>query len=279
LSVEARERRIGELVLSVLEAGEGGEPLLLTHGFTGAKEDFGDWIDVFAEAGFWVVAPDLRGHGSSDQPVGEHQYSLVTMADDLVGLVDELGWERYALLGHSMGGMVAQELVLRPDQVSRVERLVLMDTDHGPVELLDADTVSLGVEVIRSQGLPALLDLLASLPQAPRAPSDEALRAARPGYQAFAESKVHRCSPDMYAAMALELVHRADRLPELAALDLPVLVVVGEEDRGFLAPSRRLADAIDGASLAVIDRAAHSPQFEHPEAWWAAVCGFLTAGR
>jgi pimeloyl-ACP methyl ester carboxylesterase len=276
---EVRERQVGDVALSVLEAGEGGVPLLLTHGFTGAKEDFGDWIDAFATAGFWVVAPDLRGHGSSGQPHGEHEYSLVTLADDLVQLVDGLGWERFALLGHSMGGMVAQELVLRPDHGGRVERLILMDTAHGPVDLLDADAVALGVEVIRTQGLPALLELLASLPQAPRAASDQALRARRPGYEAFAESKVHRCSPDMYAAMAMELVHRHDRLDDLAELAIPVLVVVGAEDRGFLAPSQRMAEAIPDATLVVIDQAAHSPQFEHPEAWWAAVSGFLAADR
>ncbi|MFN8019463.1 MAG: alpha/beta hydrolase [Acidimicrobiales bacterium] len=267
--------RAGEVDLEVLEAGAGGRPLLLVHGFTGAKEDFGDWIDAFAAEGWWVVAPDLRGHGGSDQPVGEDAYSFRTFADDLLALADGLGWARFCLLGHSMGGMVAQELVLGDPQ--RVERLVLMDTCHGPVEGVDPDTVAVGVEIIRAQGLGALVELLAALPQAERAPSDAALRASRPGYSAFADGKVHRCSGDMYAAMAQAFASRPDRLAELASLAVPVQVVVGDEDQGFLGPSRRMAEAIDGARLAVIRAAAHSPQFESPEQWWEAVSSFLGA--
>jgi pimeloyl-ACP methyl ester carboxylesterase len=244
---EVVERQVATIALSVLESGFGGRPLLLTHGFTGAKEDFGDWMDRFAEAGFWAVAPDLRGHGSSDQPEGEDHYSLSAYADDLLGLADQLGWERFSLLGHSMGGMVA----------------------------LEPDTVAMGVEVIRTQGLAALLELMATLPQPPRAPSDASLRATRPGYAEFADAKVHRCSEDMYAAMAWVLATRVDRLAELRTLQVPTLVVVGAEDRGFVEPSRRMAAAIDGAELAVIADAAHSPQFENPEAWWDAVSTFL----
>ena len=144
----------------VLEAGAGGRPLLLVHGFTGAKEDFGDWIDRFAAEGWWVVAPDLRGHGGADQPDDEAAYSLATFADDLLALADDLGWERFSLLGHSMGGMIAQELVLR--RTGHVERLVLMDTHHGPVEGLDPATVALAVDVLRLSPELTELDALMS---------------------------------------------------------------------------------------------------------------------
>ena len=259
----------------VLEAGAGGRPLLLVHGFTGAKEDFGDWIDRFAAEGWWVVAPDLRGHGGADQPDDEAAYSLATFADDLVALADDLGWERFSLLGHSMGGMIAQELVLR--RTGHVERLVLMDTHHGPVEGLDPATVALAVDVLRRDGLPALLELIAMLPAGPKAPSDLRLRAEREGYAAFADAKVHRCSGAMYAAMGLELTSRPDRLVELEAIDVPALVLVGAEDRDFVAAAERMAAAIPGARHVVVPDAAHSPQFEHPEAWWAAVHEFLAA--
>lgn len=270
-----RRRGLGPVELATLEAGEGGRPLLLVHGFTGAKEDFADWLEPFAAEGWWVVAPDLRGHGASSQPAEEAAYSLSIYADDLQALAADLGWGRFDVLGHSMGGMVSQELVLRdPTQVGR---LVLMDTSHGPFEGLDADTVAFGVEVIRTQGLPALLDLLAQLPQRDRTPAEQRVRDERPGYVEFGEAKLARSSGAMYAAMGQELTTRADRLAELAALPMPVLVVVGDQDRDFLAPSHRLAAAIDTATLAVIADAAHCPQFEHPEAWWRAVSSFLAA--
>ena len=113
----------------------------------------------------------------------------------------------------------------------------------------------------------------------PPAPSDARLRAERPGYVEFGDWKVARSSPAMYAAMATELTSRPDRLAELAALpaEVAVRIVVGAEDRTFLGAAHRMADAIAHASVVVVDDAAHSPQFEHPDAWWAAVAPFLSA--
>jgi pimeloyl-ACP methyl ester carboxylesterase len=272
---EERRRRVGPVELATLEAGEGGRPLLLVHGFTGAKEDFGDFIGTFAAEGWWVVAPDLRGHGASEQPADEASYSLEILATDMALLATGLGWNRYCLVGHSMGGMIAQELCLADP--SRVERLVLMDTDHGPVQGMDPETLALGIGVLRSQGLPALLDLIDSLPSAPAAASDARVRAERAGYVAFAEAKVRRCSAAMYAAMGLAMVQRPDRLGDLAGLAMPVQVLVGAEDTNFLPAAHRMAEALRTADLVVIDDAAHSPQFEHPAAWWAAVAPFLAS--
>jgi pimeloyl-ACP methyl ester carboxylesterase len=56
---------------------------------------------------------------------------------------------------------------------------------------------------------------------------------------------------------------------------VPTRVVVGAEDHAFLGASHRLAESVPGATLAVIPDAAHSPQFENPEAWWKAVAPFL----
>ncbi|MGL4298390.1 MAG: alpha/beta fold hydrolase, partial [Candidatus Neomicrothrix subdominans] len=94
--------------LSYDEAGRGGEPLMLVHGFTGGRADFSEWIDPLAAMGRHVVVPDLRGHGTSGGPAGADRYGLDAFAADVLGLADLLGWNRFGLLGHSMGGMVAQ---------------------------------------------------------------------------------------------------------------------------------------------------------------------------
>ncbi len=118
--------------LEIAETGVGGRPLLLLHGFTGAKEDFADHWDWLADRGWHVVAPDLRGHGGSDHPPRAEDYSLDLLESDAMALVDELGWDRFVLLGHSMGGMVSQAIAIHhPD---RLDGLVLMDTIPGPVE-------------------------------------------------------------------------------------------------------------------------------------------------
>jgi pimeloyl-ACP methyl ester carboxylesterase len=199
------------------------------------------------------------------------------MAEDARRLVDELGWDRFALLGHSMGGMVAQHLALAvPDRLSA---LVLMDTTYRTVEAIDPAMVALATEVVRTDGVERLLQLMNEREAPLATPADARVRAEREGYIAFGERKFLACSPAMYAAMAAELLTDHDRLGQLATLDVPTLVVVGEQDTPFLAPAQAMADAMPGAEVVILPDAGHSPQFEAPEAWWDAVSGFLERVR
>ncbi|WCO65958.1 alpha/beta hydrolase [Iamia majanohamensis] len=274
--MEVHDVSTARLRHQVAEAGS-GVPLLLVHGFTGAKEDFTDVLDAFAAEGWHAVAPDLRGHGASEAPGDESAYSLEVLADDVLALADALGWGAFALLGHSMGGMVAQVLALRAPQ--RLTRLVLMDTSHGSVEHVPRDLAALALAVVRAEGVERLMELATQVDTPPPTPAEARVRAERPGYVEFGDRKLRASSPAMWAAMATELLDTPDRLPALAGLDVPTLVVVGEEDAGFLAPSQRMAAAIPGARLEVVPDAAHSPQFENPDRWWEVVSGFLAAGR
>lgn len=265
------------LTQSVAEAGHGGDPLLLLHGFTGAKEDFADVLDTFAGRGWHAIAPDHRGHGGSDQPDDEDAYSFEEMADDSWALVDTLGFDRIDLLGHSMGGMVAQVMALV--EADRLRSLVLMNTAGGRLEQLDPEVAAVGADLARTVGLAELNQILEGLRTTPRPPSEERVRAERPGYVEFGVRKLLASSPAMYAAMAVGMARVEDRLDALSRLDLPTLVVVGAEDDEFLAPSHALAEAIPGARLEVIDDAAHSPQFENPDRWWKVVTRFLDEVR
>lgn len=268
------DRRVSlpDVDLALLEAGEGGRPLLLVHGFGGAKEDFADHVDSLAERGWHVVAPDLRGHGASDGPPGEEGYSLDVFADDLEALVDRLGWTDATLLGHSMGGMVAQVLVLRAPTAWR--GLVLMDTGHGRFEV-EPEALALGLSIVREKGLAEYARLLTEVGDPLENPAAERVLRERPGYQEFCDAKMLACSPDMYAAMMEQLTSLEDRLPRLGELTLPTLVLVGEYDRPFLDPSRAMCDALPDARFVLIADAGHSPQFEAPEPWIRAVEGFL----
>lgn len=260
---------------SVAAAGS-GRPLLLLHGFTGAKEDFADWVDPLGDRGWEVVAPDLRGHGSSDAPSAESDYSLDLMADDAVALADALGWDEFALLGHSMGGMIAQEVARRVGD--RLDALVLMDTSHTAVEGIDPELLATAVAIVRTEGIDRLVEITVGRESPLTTRADARVRAERPGYVEFAERKMRSCSPAMYVAMAQELVAGADRLDGLRELQVPTLVVVGDQDTPFIAPSHRMAEAIPGATLEVIPDAGHSPQFENPDRWWKVVSRFLETG-
>lgn len=275
--LESRTVEVGTGVkLAITEMGHGGRPLLLIHGFTGAKEDFADHLAGLADTGWWVVAADNRGHGASDKPSDESAYSFETFADDVIGLVEALGWKTFALLGHSMGGMVAQVVAARmPD---RIERLILMDTAHGPVKLAEDDMAAAALHIVRTQGMEALADAMAAVGDDPlTSPAYLRLLEQRPGFREWTDRKLRTTSASMYAAMLPAFGAGEDRLDSLRALTMPALVIVGEQDEPFLKPSRQMVDALPNGTLAVIPDAGHNPQFENPNAWWNAVSAFLAS--
>jgi 2-succinyl-6-hydroxy-2,4-cyclohexadiene-1-carboxylate synthase len=275
--MQLRRVDAGGLTFEIAEAGAANDRrILLMHGFTGAKDDFAEAVDGLADAGWHAVAPDLRGHGNSMKPESEDAYDFELFADDLWALVDELGWrDGLVLLGHSMGGMVAQVAALRDP--SRLRGLVLMDTSHGPPEGIDISLLDLGVAVAREHGLEVLAQLQDERHAEPlETPAAARLRAERPGWEEFERRKFLASSAAMWAAMAPNmLLHQADRLDSLGSLPVPALVIVGEQDQPFLGPSQRMAKAIPRARLVVIPDAGHSPQFENTDAWWDALMSFL----
>ena len=274
-SVHSRRIPVNDVELEISEGGEGGRPLLLLHGFTGAKEDFTEWIDPLSEAGWHVVVPDHRGHGKSSKPDAESDYSIAILAADALALADELGWEHFALLGHSMGGFIAQEMAVAAPE--RLDALILMDTGHGAVVSIDPTLVDAAISVVRSGGIEALADILAGRETPLDTPAHRRLLKERPGYAEFEDYKFRIASPQLYVSLAAEMVRLPDSLEKLKVLpaSLPTLVIVGEEDTPFLEASREMATAIPNARLSVIPDAGHSPQFENPSRWWSELSGFL----
>jgi 3-oxoadipate enol-lactonase len=275
MNTAERDVDLGEIQLRIAAAGPGQRPLMLVHGFTGAKEDFTPWLDQLASLGWHAVAPDLRGHGASGQPKDESAYSFEIMAEDCLRLADALGWDSFVLLGHSMGGMIAQFMALAAPE--RIAGLVLMDTGHGPVENLDPDLVQAAVSIVREQGMAALAAILEENDGPLVTPAHRRVLAERAGYREFEAGKFRGTSPSLYAAMAPVFLSTADRLDQLSGLadSLPVLVIVGEQDKPSIGPSERLAAAVGAGTLAVIGDAGHCPQFENADEWWQALTGFL----
>jgi pimeloyl-ACP methyl ester carboxylesterase len=99
--------RIGEnLRLNVAQAGPlSGEPVLLLHGWPQTAHAWRKVMPLLAEAGYRAIAPDLRGFGDSSKPEGV--YSKLTVAGDLVALLDQLGIASAWVIGHDLGGQVA----------------------------------------------------------------------------------------------------------------------------------------------------------------------------
>ena len=273
--MRTRKVDLGGVRLVVDEAGEGGRPIMLVHGFTATADEVGGVLAPLADRGWHAVAPDLRGHGRSERPTDPDAYSFELLAADVVALADDLGWDRFTLLGHSMGGAVAQLVAL--DHPERLHALVLASTFHGPVPGITMDLVELGRWVVREAGMGGLADAM----EARRAENPESVAAverlqeAVPGYAEESRARLVATSPDMWMALAPRFVDQDDRLERLAKLDVPTADIVGELDGTFFDDCRRLAAAIPGSHLTVIPGAGHVPQVEQPEAWWAALSEFL----
>jgi len=260
------------VALETVMAGPTDAPgLLLVHGFGGAKEDFADHVDALALE-HRVVIFDHRGHGASDKPAHPAAYSLDRLAADALAVARAAGLHDLRLLGHSMGGMVVRRLALaHPDEL---HALVLMDTSPGAPPGIDPELVTVGARVARTEGLAAVrvlsdgLDLLGSA-------AYQRVLAERPGFAEYVERKWASLSPVMWATLAREIVGQADQLAALSNLPHATLVMVGEEDATFVAPSRAMAEALPDARLVVIPDAGHSPQFENPAVWREALRAFL----
>ncbi|QUR69186.1 alpha/beta fold hydrolase [Mycobacterium spongiae] len=111
--------------LRVMEAGERGAPvLILAHGFPELAYSWRHQIRVLADAGYHVLAPDQRGYGGSSRPDQIEAYDIHELTADLVGLLDDVGAERAAWVGHDWGAIVVWNApLLHPDRVAAVAAL------------------------------------------------------------------------------------------------------------------------------------------------------------
>jgi len=246
-----------------------GEPLLLIMGL-GANATAWEMQITELRRHFQIIAYDNRGAGRSDKP--NEPYSMVQMAEDAAGLLDALGIASAHVFGMSMGGMIAQEFVLRhPD---RVQSLILGATLAG------------GPGVIMAA--PQLMRQWVSLATMPPAPaveagltflySDEFLEQHRESLVGRALQTMHLMPPP-YAlqrqAMAVIGFNAYDRLQEIRA---PTLILTGTDDKIVPAEnSRVLARRIPGAALVEFPGAGHGFLVEKAHETNAAVLEFLRA--
>jgi pimeloyl-ACP methyl ester carboxylesterase len=105
-----------------------GFPIILLHGFPELWYSWRRQIDALAEAGFRVIAPDLRGYGGTDAPDDVDSYAMSNLCEDILGMFDELGLDKAAVVGHDCGGALAWNFALRHPE--RTERVVSLNTAY-----------------------------------------------------------------------------------------------------------------------------------------------------
>lgn len=239
-----------------------GEPLVLVHGYTGDITDWRFQIPEFAST-HRVLVFDHRGHGRSEAPADRSAYTIEQMAADVEALADRVGFAHYHLLGHSMGGAVAQEVALRSP--ARLRSLTLHDTGDR-FDLSGNDAVAAFIasrhKLAEEQGMAAVAEMPAPVPPPPHMP---------PERQEETKRRLAAMSVDGFIGAWQALASwpgTRERARDIAA---PTMVIYGDLDVPLIEPAKRLASTIPGAVLEVVPQAAHSPQYERPELFNAAL--------
>ena len=127
--VEGLRLRTNGVELDAVAAGlPEGRLVILLHGFPEFWYGWRRQIAPLAAAGLRVLVPDQRGYNRSSKPPGRRSYALDTLADDVLGLASALGRERFAVVGHDWGGVVAWHLAARNPE--RIERAAILNAPH-----------------------------------------------------------------------------------------------------------------------------------------------------
>lgn len=238
-----------------------GRPVLFLHGYSDSWYSHNGVLQALP-ADVHAIVPSQRGHGGTDKPAGT--YRLADFADDAIALLDHLGVERAAVVGHSMGSLIAQELALtHPERVSAV---VL----NGSATTGDNDVLrGLLAETRRFAG-PMDRGLVAAFQ------SGTCVGPLGPGMdleQAIDESM--KMPAHAWVGVLEGLI--AWRPPKpIGAIACPVLVTWGDRDEIFLRPEQDLLmAAIPQARLSVYEGIGHAPHWERPERFTAEVMAVM----
>jgi pimeloyl-ACP methyl ester carboxylesterase len=246
--------------LHVERAGR-GEPLVLVHGYLGGSSQWAAELQALCPH-FDVMAPDLPGFGKSYHLKSPDQ--ITGYAQAVLDCLDGLGVQRFHLLGHSMGGMVVQEMVRMAPQ--RVIRLVLYGT--GPLGLLPGrfETMARSRERLAQDGVDATARRISATWLLHREASPMAQALGDLAAQASAQA----------AEAGLWAMERWDGRANLSHITQPSLIVWGDQDRSYQWPQvEKLWREIAGASLAVLPNCSHALHLEYPEFFHSLLLDFL----
>lgn len=257
--------------LAALDTGPGAAgAVLMVAGYTGSKEDFAPLLAPLAASGYRVVAIDQRGQYESPGPDDPARYTVAELAEDVVAVARVLGAEAGGpvhLLGHSFGGLVTRAAVLTAPELFRSFTLLGSGPSQltgGRAELLD----HLG-PLLEAGGVALVHSTMEQMSM-----TDPKAQAVPAPTREFYARRFLRNSGAGLRGMADAMLSEPDRVEELKATGMPVLVAHGEADDAWMPHvqadmARRL-----GARHEVIRNSIHSPAVENPPRTLEILCDF-----
>lgn len=235
--------------------------LVFVHGYLGGSQQWNHQVGFFSEH-FNVITPDLPGYGLNNTQ--QSPKSIGGLADYVLGELDRQGIDRFHLIGHSMGGMIVQEMVSRAPQ--RVIKLILYGT--GPVGIMPGrfESIEESKQRLQNEGV-----------------ESNALRISAKwfvqgtychAYQVCADIAVQASSQAAIAGLtAMEAWSGKDLLAKIRS---PTLVLWGDQDQSYLwALPEALWQGIPDANLSVVSGCSHAVHLEKPELFNAILLDYL----
>ncbi|MEM6518898.1 MAG: alpha/beta hydrolase [Cyanobacteria bacterium P01_D01_bin.71] len=253
-----------ETVYSAL-GNAANEAIVLLHGIGADHRMWQPQIEAFASSGFYVLAPDLLGHGQSSKV---KHLELQDWEHQILDLLREHQRETCILMGVSMGGVIAQSFAVHhPDRVSR---LIVADTFaelKTPLERALGFSQVIGFGIFKHLGAAAMAKGLAATYQAPFA------KLAKDYF-----SQVALDADFDQLILARRAINRVDLVGQLRHLRIPTLVMVGDQfGPFFIEINRKISNAVTGAKFAILNEAMDPSNLVKPASFNQEVLAFLQA--
>lgn len=279
-ALEHRFVNLGSIQLHVVQFGPPkGRPVMLLHGFPDFWIGWKRQLGALASAGYRVIIPDQRGYNSSDKPRAIGEYALGKLVGDVVGLADALGLERFYLVGHDWGGIVAWATAAIVPH--RLDKLVILNAPHpsvllpyslqSPTQVLRSSyaaffQIPLLPEAVLSAHRSALLVRALKGSSRQGAFDDEDVAAYR---QAWEQPEALTSMLNWYRALRF-----GPSLPQ--RVTTPTLVIWGVQDQALeFGLAQRSLDLCDHGQLRVVEKATHWVHREESGVVNAALRGFF----
>lgn len=243
------------IVPAFREAGRGDRVILFLHGIGGNRHAFDDQLGAVAASGYHAVAWDLPGYGDSLAPA---KLTFAALSEAVHALLDALQVSKAVILGHSFGGMIAQEFAARhPDRVAGLVLFATTAAFGGRDDKFKQDFLAARLRPLDEGMTPADI--------APKLVGGMFSEATPQTVKDRAVASMAAISSDAYRA-SLECIVTFDRKDDLARIAAPTLVLAAELDT--LAPPKTMesmARRIPGARYVCLQGVGHLANFEDPE--------------
>ncbi len=252
------------------EIAGSGKAVVLVHGYLDSSRTWEKQLALLSQK-YLVIVPDMRGHGSTEVPCLEEDYSLSLFASDIYNLLEILNIRKCCLVGHSFGGDIATTLAL--EYPNMLAGLCLVGSIGEIPVTTDIFNLKTKVnEIALSQGVPAAFEY-----EAEHLPFKMEMFSAHPEENRKVRKWLENMPLETYVYFWWALTKAGPRKDRLHELELPILFIRGEREVPWVEQDcESLSRKIPNSMMVKIQNCGHSPQEDSPNQFHQALTDFLS---